>query len=309
MFANCMWRCLLPFIIIPIYSINGQSRPAFSMPDSVMLFAEPYHYLKLVGPDYAQALPPAVDVNVGGCSFPSILPKGDLIAWGFIVAMDPQRRRLARFALGVYFIAEQRWKTYGDFDDIGTTAFSPDGSRIAFVAEEPENRDALLILDIATGKMTNALHPKGIPQRATLSWSPDGKRLVVETQKSEKSSLIVVLDPNTGAAQPIGEGSDPAWSPTGEWIAYYDLPGKRCILIHPDGTGTKSVGTSNSTLLSYRRFRYAAVWSPDGKKLLVNVMKGNLDTLDVMLLDLETGRSTTKSKNGLPVFGWASRAK
>jgi WD40 repeat protein len=311
MFSKQIWSYLaawLAFLVIPLSSFDEQKSDSFSLPDSVLLFAKPYYDVRVVTPDQSLVIRPPVDVpaNSGLFNYPSISRKGDLIAWGFAVQGHP---RATRFALGVYAISEQRWKTYGDFDDIGATAFSPDGSKIAFVADEPERRDAFLIFDVATGKMTNVPHPKGIRERATISWSPDGKRLVVEIQRSEKSTLIVVLDPSTGDSHPIGEGSDPAWSPTGEWIAYYDLSGKKCMVVHPDGTGTKVAKHGGGSFFIHREFGWGLVWSPDGKKLLLNEMKGDLRyiNIDVVLLDLETGRSTTKSKNGLPVFGWASQ--
>ncbi len=313
MFSKHTWNYLaagLAFLVIPVSSFYEQKSDTFSAPDSVLLFARPYYDVRVVTPDHSLIISSPVDVpaNSGVFNYPSISRKGDFIAWGFAVQGHP---RPTRFALGVYSIAEQRWKTYGDFDDIGATAFSPDGSKIAFVAEEPERRDAFLIFDVASGKMTHVPHPSGIPERATLSWSPDGKRLVVETHRSEKASLIVVLDPITGDVQPVGDGSDPAWSPTGEWIAYYDLLGKKCMLVHPDGTGTKVAKHVGGGFFVHREFGWGLVWSPDGKKLLLNEMKGDLRyiDIDVVLLDLETGRATTKSKNGPPVFGWVSRGK
>jgi Tol biopolymer transport system component len=275
------------------------------MQDSVLLFAEPYDYLKLVAPDQTKSVSPPAKGNVGGpFNFPSLSPKGDLIAWGSIVSAAPD---VKRFALGLYSVTQHTWQTYGAFDDIGTAAFSHDGSKIAFLAEEPKRNVAFMIFDVATHKMTSVPHPKGIQWRSTLGWSPDGKRLVVETLKSEKSSQIVVFDPRTGDAQAISEGSDPAWSPTGEWIAYYDLRGKKCMLVHPDGTGSKVAKHGGGSLFSPREFGWGLVWSPDGRRLLLNEMKGDLRQLniDVLLVEIDTGRTTIKSRNGLPVFGWS----
>lgn len=306
MFSKHTWNYLaawLAFLVIPVSSSYEQKSGTFSALDSVLLFARPYYDVRVVTPNHSLVIPPPFDVpaNSGLFNYPSISPRADLVAWGFAVQGHP---RLRRFALGVYSIAEARWKTYGDFDEIGATAFSPDGSKIACVVQEAEKKDAFLIFDLATGNMTKVPHPKGIPGKATLSWSPDGRRLVVEVLRSEKTRLIAVFDPNTGDTKPVGEGSHPAWSPTGEWIAYYGDSGDKCILVHPDGTGKKIVGKAHSTFLTPRRFGYAVVWSPDSKTLLLNEMKGDGDYLDVMLLDLGTGRLTRKSKNGWPVFGW-----
>jgi Tol biopolymer transport system component len=57
---------------------------------------------------------------------------------------------------------------------------------------------------------------------------------------------------------------------------------------------------------TYKEFDWGGpVWSPDSKQLLLNVRKnGGPD--DVILLDLATGQTTTKSKNGLPIFAWVA---
>ncbi len=320
MFAKRSWSYLLALLIVPLSALNGEDKRTFSQPDSVLLLAT-YGELRVVTPDRVLSLKPPVEVGYNDAYFvyPSLAPRGDLVAWGFAVAFQKNRAsNWARFALGVYSIKEEKWKTYGDFDDIGTPAFSPDGSKIAFVAVEPIKGENLLIFDVASEEMrvanVNAKGSRekgGIPEKATLGWSPDGKRLVVEFYRSKGPSLIAVIDPSTAEVKPIGEGTDPAWSPTGEWIAYHDEAGKKCMLVHPDGTGTKIAREVHSTFVTYRRYGYAVVWSPDGKKLLLNEMKGDFRYIntDIVLLDLETGRSTTKAKNGLAAFGWASRSK
>jgi hypothetical protein len=309
-------------VIVPLSDHLAQDKQTFSLPDSVLLFGI-YNDLRFVTPDLVLEIKPPVEdgYNHGYFVYPGLASRGDLIAWGF--AVDWQKDRAshsARFALGVYSIKEQKWKTYGDFDDIGTPAFSPDGSKIAFVALDPIKGYHLLNFDVATEKMTIMANVnakgipekgiQGIPEKSTLGWSPDGKRLVVQFQRSEKPSLIAVLDPNTGDVRPIADGSSPAWSPTGEWIAYYDPPGEKCMLVHPDGTGTKILRKVHSTFFDFRRYGYAVVWSPNGKKLLLNEVKGESRAIEVVLLDLETGRSTTrKTENGLAAFGWVSRSK
>lgn len=294
--------------MIPVSAVYSQDKRTFSMPDAVLLFAYPGGDLRVLTPDRVLEIKPPVDVpaNHGLFNYPSISQRGDLIAWGFAVEGHP---RPTRFGLGVYSIAEQRWKTYGDFDDIGSTAFSPDGSKIAFAAMGPTRGYEFLIFDLATEKMTNVPHARGIWYRASLGWSPDGKRLVVEIRRSNNPSSIAILDPSTGDVKAIAEGTDPAWSPTGEWIAYYDPSGEKCMLVHPDGTGTKMVSKIKSSFFTMRGYSYAAVWSPDSKKLLLNESRGRYRAIDVELLDLETGRTTTKTKNGFAVFGWVSRSK
>lgn len=308
---------VLAVLLIPVASLYGQDKQILSLPDSVLLFGI-YTDLRVVTTDRGLEIKPPVEegFNYGYFVYPGLSPQGDLVAWGFAVDWQKDRPRYsARFALGVYSIKEQKWKTYGDFDDIGTPAFSPDGAKIAFIARDPVKGHHLQMFDVTSEKITTMRNVKaddfrgngGIPKKATLGWSPDGKRLVVELERTEKSSLIAVLDLGTGDIKPIADGFSPAWSPTGEWIAYYDPRGDTCMLVHPDGTGAKAVRKAHSTFFNPRGYGYAVVWSPDGKKLLLNQV--NYDrAVEVVLLDLETGRSTTrKTKNGLAAFGWVAR--
>jgi len=283
----------------------------FSIPDSTVLFGQ-YNEVRVVTPAHSYAIKPPVEVgyNHGYFVDPTISPCGDLVAWGFATEFrEGHSEHAARFALGVFSLATNTWKTFGDFDGIGIIGFSSDGSKIAFVATQ-QNRRQLLIFDVAKETMTNAPYPKGMPGASLGAWSPDGKRLAIEIQRGEKGRQVEVLDLATGNVQSLGEGFNPAWSPSGEWIAYFDPSGAECLVVHPDGSGAKVVRKLRQSWFSYRRFGEGGpVWSPDGKRILLNEMKGDGDYIDVMLVDLESGRATRKAKNGLPVYGWASLSK
>src|SRR5712692_9776618 len=134
---NYRFGYLAALLVVCAFGLAAKTPATFTMPSSVLLFANPYVDLRIVTPDRVRVLEPPVKLPVNGGTFhaPSLSPKGDLIAWGLAVANDPLTGHvpghLGRFALCIYSIADQRWKTYGDFDYIGDSAFSPDGSRIA----------------------------------------------------------------------------------------------------------------------------------------------------------------------------------
>jgi hypothetical protein len=158
MFAKRSWSYLFALLIVPVSALYGEDKRTFSQPDSVLLLGT-YADLRVVTTDRVLSLKPPVEVgyNDGYFIYPGLSPRGDLVAWGVAVAFQKDRAASqARFALGVYSIKEEKWKTYGDFDDIGTPAFSSDGSSIAFVALEPIKGKQLLIFDVATEKMTVA---------------------------------------------------------------------------------------------------------------------------------------------------------
>lgn len=138
---------------------------------------------------------------------------------------------------------------------------------------------------------------------AQLSWAPDGKRLAMGLK-----GLIVSVEIGSWAQKTITEGTNPSWSPTGDWIAYHIHDEQTCMLIHPDGTGAK-VALDLRTRSGGWLFYDGTVWSPDGATLLLNEERFDGPGHTVTMLDLATGEITVKSKDGLPVLGWAPKTR
>jgi hypothetical protein len=282
----------------------------FRIQDSVLLFGD-YNELRIVTAEEERLVHPPVNVkyNGGYFAFPSLAPRGDFVAWGFATEAQvawPDVR--IRFALGVYSVAQQRWKTYGDFETIGDAAISPDGANVAVVAGQRE-APRLQILDLARETFIEAASPRGLPEHAYLSWSPDGARISTVLERGEKDPVIAIVDLATGHVRELTQGFAARWSPDGQWIAYYPTD-DQCMLVHPDGTGVKRALKLKDSWFASKHFGWGApVWSPDSRQLLFNVVKNDGPALDVVLLDVATGRTTTTVTSGFPVFGWARRAK
>jgi dipeptidyl aminopeptidase/acylaminoacyl peptidase len=302
--------------------VGVQAARTFSLPESVLLFGD-YNDLRVVGPDWVRQLRPPIEesYNRGYFAHPAIAPRGDMIAWGFAIAWEKRGGSgyRARFALGLYSVATQEWRTYGDFDAIGNVAFAPSGSRVAFVAEQHGVRDQLFLLDVASGTVEKGPQLRGgLRPKASMGWSPDETRLAVEVQGGgvayqldtserdrRRNPVIGVLELETGSLRLLEEGMYPSWSPTGEWIAYYDLRGERCLLVRPDGTDLRTVTRAKDSWFTIKTFGVTApVWSPDGKELLLSVVKNDGPSIDVILVDVASGRTRTQFRNGFPVFGW-----
>jgi Tol biopolymer transport system component len=224
-------------------------------------------------------------------------------------------------AIAAYSVSEKKWTEYNHIQDFeGTIAISPDGSNLAFVLPTRPERDEVFahIIDVKTGA-EKTFPMKGYRDRVTLSWSPDGRRIAYDVLPKEFLPRgdaypleIEILDLDTGKTTKIADGHRPAWSPSGEWIAYFGVargkwvapppPRNQLLLVRPDGTGSKVV----VTLRGERAFSGAPLWSPDSKTILLNEVRDELKgTKDIHLLELATLKMTRRFKDVPPIFGWA----
>lgn len=295
-------------VLLGTAGLRADRAQTFPLSNALLLFGD-YNELHLVTPDSEQTLHPSVDegYNRGYFAYPTVARGTGAVAWGFATGWDETRsRHKARFALGVYSGADQAWRTYGDFDDIGDTGISSDGRKVAFVARA-RSRLTLQIFDVATEAFREGPYHRGMWPRGTPSWSPDLTRLAMQVHRPDESSFVAVLDLRTGELRGLGDGFHPQWSPDGEWIAFYS--GRRCMVVHPDGTGSTIALSLKDGWFTHKQFDWGSpVWSPDSTQLLLNVTKNGGPFLDVVLVDLATGKTVTKAKSGLPVFGWGPKS-
>jgi Tol biopolymer transport system component len=176
-------------------------------------------------------------------------------------------------------------------------AWSPDGTRIAFVLSTPEHLGAYagdgdIYIMNADGtemiKLTNGLrdaHP---------AWSPDGTRIVFVR---DQGNSLLVMNADGGDAteiRPNGEAFPPyqwpAWSPDGTRIAFQASPsegvdtnGVYVTDIHGNGTKVTPGSTDG----------YPA-WSPDGATLAYAGADG------IYLHDMQTGTDRRLTFCGKP---------
>jgi Tol biopolymer transport system component len=238
--------------------------------------------------------------------YPSITRDGRTIAFARVKPGVAPRR----VAIATYSVPDRKWTTYMEGEYEGSIAISPDGSRLAFPAGDYTGRPAYAnVLDLKTGKLT--IGPV-IEHQAKMSWAPDGNRLVYEYAPLHPSMLadraiVSIWDLNTGKETPLVYGSAPTWSPSGEWIAYFDESLTRCAVIHPDGTGRillARLPRSGFVHRWKRIFMEFPLWSPDSSELLLNEPVDEEGAMNIYLLNFESHQMTLMFKNKAPVLAW-----
>jgi dipeptidyl aminopeptidase/acylaminoacyl peptidase len=161
--------------------------------------------------------------------------------------------------------------------DEGSPAWSPDGTKVAYVERSPEyfsGRVRLADFDVNAGRFkdTAKVLYESTQDRGggwsirRLSWSPDGKNLALVLQETGWDKLYL-LSVNGGKPRAItaGESEDdsPVFSPDGRWVAFVSNRARReerqVWIVSPDGGAARRLTNAPPGVESNPQ------WSPDGK--------------------------------------------
>ncbi len=172
---------------------------------------------------------------------------------------------------------------FGSDEPIISPAWSPDGTRLAYVSFE-RKKPIVFIQNLATGQRSVLAAFKG--NNSAPAWAPDGRRLAVVLSKDGFAQIYTLNVDGTGLQRltnsPLVD-TEPEWSPDGQWIVFTsDRGGSPQIYRMPASGGAASRVTFENS------YNVSAHYSPDGKSLVYVTREGG--KFRVAVQDLATNQ-------------------
>ena len=171
-------------------------------------------------------------------------------------------------------------------EPIMSPAWSPDGSRIAYVSFD-QKKPVVVVQNLAAGTTSVLANYRG--NNSAPAWSPDGRSLAVALSKDGLTQIYRVAATG-GPAQRLtdstGIDTQPAYSPDGQWIAFTsDRGGSPQIYRMPAAGGAAQRLTFEGTYNVGPRF------SPDGRYIAFVQREGG--RYRIASMELATGQVTS----------------
>lgn len=177
----------------------------------------------------------------------------------------------------------QRWLTQ-DGTNNHAPAWSPDGTKIAFVSER-DNNSEIYVMD-ADGSNQVRLTQNDVYDSSP-SWSPDGKHIAFESFEGDSDSEIYVMDSDGNNPHPLTSNDDydssPAWSPDGQHILFTSNRANAAYQLYV----MNADGSDPHVLVSIEggHILPARAWSPDGHFIMFQEVVINMGRMFVANAD------------------------
>lgn len=247
---------------------------------------------------------------------PSLSRDGGRVAFVHLASTRPRRE-----AIAVLDVAANRQSDVFTSRAVWGIAWSPDGSRLAVVADgEDDTGHNLFLVDFTSGVSRQVTHGKmdiegvnyAVSDYSPPSWDAGGNELALEFRRtgpanSSAAGAIVIWELASNRFRKLADGVEPSWAPSGDRIAFFDPERQNCFSLQPDG-GKKSLlfsatrgflGAGGGAPLFF-----PVVWSPDATRLLWHEWVDMDLRTQIYELDLKTGKVRRLGMSELQVVNW-----
>ena len=166
-------------------------------------------------------------------------------------------------------------------------AWSPDGSRIAFVSDRAEGHEYNFYTMAADGSDVRIVAPSGTRPPV---WLSDGKRIAIGSLLYSVEHGEEVLMANVEDNARVEVWAPLAWLPDGKRVAFRGLENEAFALYtaNPDGSDLTKVTEIDRHLLVAREPRESLQWSPNGTQLLLSGSRNSVIVVNADGSDLRT---------------------
>jgi WD40 repeat protein len=181
-------------------------------------------------------------------------------------------------------------------------AWSPDGSRLAFLSNRAGNWEVFVMNADGSGvtQLTDTQRHEDAP-----AWSPDGRFIVFSSERDGNAEIYRMAVDGTDVARltnaPLTLDIQPVYSPDGARLAYVAIQNGagRLFVMNGDGSNPQPLSEGEGESRS-------PAWSPDGQRLVFASDRANAGVFELYELTLATGavRALTNSgtQNGSPHY-------